>query len=450
MKVNVPEARPCSAPIAVGQCETSADEVSIFRAEAIAAREKEALGEVLIATPVSFFVTSIGAAILGLSIVTFFCVATYTSRTTVSGQLVPENGLITVYPQQTGTVIEKRVSQGQRVRQGEVLYVVSSERNSSTQGGTQATISSLVAARLNSLLKDMQENKRLEDDEQITLRKKIKSLQASIVGLDNILGQERHQLELVEDESSRYQELLASHFVSQDAAQQRQAGLLEQETRLSASERDRIAAIRELDTATHDLRSSQIKGAQSVEQTQREIDSAEQELTESEAKRENIIKAPRSGIVTVTIAEVGQTLDVNKPVASILGDNAVLEAALYVTSSEIGFVKPGDSVLLRYRAYPYQKFGSFEGTVSAVSITPLASQELNSVANFTPKSGEPLYKISVRPNEQRIFVGGRAQGLQIGMLLDADMLQDTRRLYEWILEPLYAISSRVKTPRTSP
>ncbi|WP_277914475.1 hypothetical protein, partial [Pseudomonas aeruginosa] len=32
---------------------------------------------------------------------------------------------------------------------------------------------------------------------------------------------------------------------------------------------------------------------------------------------------------------------------------------------------------------------------------------------------------------------------QSGMLLDADILQDTRRLYEWVLEPLYSLTGKL-------
>ncbi len=37
----------------------------------------------------------------------------------------------------------------------------------------------------------------------------------------------------------------------------------------------------------------------------------------------------------------------------------------------------------------------------------------------------------------------KARPLQSGMLLDADILQDTRRLYEWVLEPLYSLTGKL-------
>ena len=38
---------------------------------------------------------------------------------------------------------------------------------------------------------------------------------------------------------------------------------------------------------------------------------------------------------------------------------------------------------------------------------------------------------------------GKTQPLQAGMLLEADVLQDTRRLYEWVLEPLYSLTGKL-------
>lgn len=37
---------------------------------------------------------------------------------------------------------------------------------------------------------------------------------------------------------------------------------------------------------------------------------------------------------------------------------------------------------------------------------------------------------------------GKPQLLQSGMLLDADILQESRRLYEWVLEPLYSLTGK--------
>jgi membrane fusion protein len=179
---------------------------------------------------------------------------------------------------------------------------------------------------------------------------------------------------------------------------------------------------------------------------ERNIASAEQELTESEARRRLMITAPESGAATAVVAQVGQVADPSRPLASIMPSGAKLQAHLYVPSKAVGFVKPGDAVLLRYQAFPYQKFGNHRGIVATVFRTALFGNELTGTG-MPPSGGagaanEPMYRVTVDLASQSVHAYGIQQPLQSGMLLEADLLQDKRRLYEWVLEPLYSLSGK--------
>jgi membrane fusion protein len=108
-------------------------------------------------------------------------------------------------------------------------------------------------------------------------------------------------------------------------------------------------------------------------------------------------------------------------------------------------------VLLRYQAYPYQKFGHYEGKVVSVSRSAVSPgelpQQLAGIASVTgvaagpgARAGEPVYLITVSLERQTVDAYGNAVPLQPGMQLTADVALETRRLYEWVLEPLYTIS----------
>jgi membrane fusion protein len=147
--------------------------------------------------------------------------------------------------------------------------------------------------------------------------------------------------------------------------------------------------------------------------------------------------APAAGVVTTVIGEPGQTVETGRALAAVLPHNAVLEAHLYAPSRAMGFVEIGDAVLLRYAAYPYQKFGHHAGTVSAIARAPLPAGDLLG-ASLAGSNGEPLYRIVVAIESQAISAYGRSLPLQAGMAVEADVLLETRRLYEWVLDPLYA------------
>ncbi len=62
---------------------------------------------------------------------------------------------------------------------------------------------------------------------------------------------------------------------------------------------------------------------------------------------------------------------------------------------------------------------------------------------FYSKSGEPMYRITVQLQRQSVEAYGQDQTLSPGMLLEADVLLERRRLIEWIFEPLLSLAHRV-------
>ena len=97
---------------------------------------------------------------------------------------------------------------------------------------------------------------------------------------------------------------------------------------------------------------------------------------------------------------------------------------------------------MRYQAYPYQKFGHAEGHVISIAQTALGAQEWSNLGNIftqTTQVNEPVYLIKVKLDKQHIRVYGTEKKLQIGMVLEADILHENKKLYEWILDPLYQV-----------
>jgi len=421
----------------------------LYRPEALNARQIKWLGDIVLVRPVSFSFLCTVAGALALAVVLFLFFGSYTKRVTVTGQLVPDLGLVKVYVPQFGIVVRKNVVEGQAVRQGDVLYVLSSERRSDTQGGVQATISRQVSAREASLRAALDKTRRLDEDELAALVKRIDGLGAELAKIDSQIEGQAGRVKLADDAVARMRDLEAQHFISREQLQARQADALDQRARLQALERDRISVGRDMANQKSDLASMPLRHQNALAQIERDIASVRQELTESEAKRRLEITAPEAGVATAVAVEAGQAVDGGKPLVSIVPVGATLQAYLYAPSRAVGFVKPGDTVMLRYQPYPYQKFGQAQGTVAAVSKVALSAGELTGMTglagqtNGAANGGEPMYRITVRLAAQAITAYGRPQPLQAGMLLDADILQERRRLIEWVLEPLYSLSGKL-------
>jgi membrane fusion protein len=92
----------------------------------------------------------------------------------------------------------------------------------------------------------------------------------------------------------------------------------------------------------------------------------------------------------------------------------------------------GQTVLLRYQAFAYQKFGLQTGHVKEVSAAALPMTSGN----------EPSYRIRVQLDRQAIEAYGSHHPLRAGMAIDASVQLDRRRLFEWLLDPLYSLQGR--------
>ena len=414
----------------------------LYRTEALNARQVKSLGEIVLIRPVSFSFLCALAGGLAVAVLIFLFFGSYTKRTTISGQLVPDLGLVKVYVPQYGIVVKKNVVEGQIVKRGDVLYVLSSERYSDTQGSVQATISRQVNARRTSLQEALDKTRRLNEEERSALLNRIAGLESELGKIDSQIEGQAGRVKLAEDAVVSMRDLAALHFISKEQLQQRQADLLDQRARLQSLERDRISVGRDLTGQKNDLAAMPLRHQNVLAQIERDITSLGQELTESEAKRRLEITAPESGIATAVTAEAGQTVDGGKPLVSIVPAGAKMQAYLYAPSRAIGFVKPGEKVQMRYQAYPYQKFGQAQGTVAFVAKVALSGNELAGLAQQA-NGGEPLYRITVDLSAQTVKAYGVQQALQAGMLLDADILQEKRRLFEWVLEPLYTLSGKL-------
>ena len=147
--------------------------------------------------------------------------------------------------------------------------------------------------------------------------------------------------------------------------------------------------------------------------------------------------------MTGVLAGLGQSVTPAAALASLVPADTKLQAQLYAPSSAVGFVRPDQPVLLRYQAFPYQKFGHQGGQVTQVSRSPLQASELAGLPFLSGASAEPLYRITVTLDRQSVPAYGQAQPLAPGMQLEADVVLDRRRLIEWIFEPVLGIAGRV-------
>lgn len=432
-----------ASPTLTSQPPSQLPEPKLFRDEVLEARKTSELGQIILTPRVSMTWLAAVSGLIAVAVVLFMVFGTYTRRSSVTGQLIPSSGVIRVFTPQAGVVVEKSVTEGQLVKKGDVLYVISSDRVGAGSREIQQDIGAQVDERRRSLEAEILRNRTVETGDVSLLERRVTILRAEAEAVKRQLEQQQIRLKLAQDARARYQGLADQDYIPREQLYQKEAELSEQQSRLQALEREALTGQRELATAVREIEATRMRFANQNSLLQRSISSAQQEMAEVEGRRRVVVTAPESGRATLVAADVGQAVDTTRAMLNLVPEGARLEARLYAPSRTIGFIRKGDVVLLRYQSYPFQKFGQYEGVVESVSnaSVPVAEQ-IGFLLPDTPV-GEPVFSITVKLNQQGVKAYGKELPLQAGMRLDADVLQETRRMYEWVLEPLYSISGRM-------
>jgi membrane fusion protein len=348
---------------------------------------------------------------------------------------------VRVFAPQPGVVTGLYAREGAQVRKGDRLIKLSSELESAALGATQAQIALRLTELSDSLRKQRTEDQQLLVQQQHTYAERLAALRKEIMQIGHDIGIMNDRVELAEQSAVVNRTLRAQGYLSRPQLELVEADRLEQHERLGSLQRQQIELQREEVTLAGELKDLPVKTQAEIAEIDRKLAAAEQELAQAEARREIVVTAPQDGIVTAILVEQGGHANVSAPLFSIVPVGANLEAHLYGPSRAVGFVHPGQHVLVRYQAYPYQKFGHYEGVVVSVSRSAVSPGELTApLAGIT--GVEPVYRITVRLMRQTVHAYGREITLQPGMQLEADIALERRRLYEWVLDPLYTVTGQ--------
>ncbi|KVN81589.1 anibiotic ABC transporter [Burkholderia ubonensis] len=416
---------------------------TLFREEALDATKHKLMGTVSLYSPPYRWLMISAATTLTLAVVVFLVFGTYTKRERVVGQLLPAKGLLTVAPPMMGTVVDTRVREGQTVAAGAELMAISAEV-ATELGGTREVVARQLEFQRSRLKTDLTSQSQLSREAQRGLRAREAVLNDQLAQIALQKTQRMRQAELAQRQLEKLQSMREQGYVSNSQVEQQEAALLDAQARLQDLARQRLDVEQQLDHIRQQLRELPFNARNQHNDIERKLAEVDQSIAENEARRMIILRAPQASVVAALLAKPGQVVIAGQSLASLLPQGAQLEARLMVPSRAIGFVRPGARVVLRYEAYPFQKFGQQFGRVTEVSRTALTPQE---VANLTGRTDvrEQLYRVVVALDRQDIVAYGKREALRPGMAIEADVLIDKRRLIEWVLEPLYALGRRAST-----
>lgn len=137
------------------------------------------------------------------------------------------------------------------------------------------------------------------------------------------------------------------------------------------------------------------------------------------------ITAPVDGtVLSLMVKTIGGVVNAGQQLAQIVPEKVPLYVDAALDNQDIGFVKPGQRVVVKVATYPFQRYGYLEGTVE--NISPDAIQD--------DKKGL-IYKAKIKLNDDKSSKQNQLKLLP-GMSVSAEITTGQRRIIEFFLDPL--------------
>lgn len=409
----------------------------LFRKEAIDAQRRSWLGGISLAQPLRFWILALFTAAAASAIVGFLYLGEYSRRSRVMGELVPDLGLSTVVAPSAGVVARLDVEEGDHVRRQDGLLTINVPRV--TSSGQDAVSTLLDAQR--SRMTSVEAMSEFQDRQLAAQQEGAKAQRSAMLRELSQIEAEIHtrgeQVRIGRETLARFRSVEDERYVSLVQINQQEQSILEAVNAQQALQRQATSIRRNLAELDQRLAEIPHQRLSAKAASERDLAALSQETVRMEADGELLLRAPVAGLVANRLVETGQAVQPGQPILSLLPKGAELRAQLLVPSSAIGFVKSGDRVLLRYQAYPYQKFGAHEGTVIRISRSALTGSQKDGDAR------QSLYRVLVSLDQQGVLAYGKTEALRPGMQLEADIMGERRKLYEWLLEPLYSVTGKL-------
>lgn len=411
----------------------------LFRQEAIDAQREKFLGEATIARPVPFWVFTLLAAGVAVLLIVVAVWGQYQRRERVEGYLALDTGAARVLIPDAGRVTDLLVKEGDEVKAGQELAKISLERSTASGASTAEAVAAEIQSRRASLEKEQEQWRDLAAQQVEQARRRVKALHNELEQIDREMKLQATRVRSTKEQADRFKSLAGEKFVSDVAAKQKQDEVTDQEIKLQALRRQRAQVERDLGAAKLEEPQIELRSRAKGDEVARQISELKEGLSQVEARRESVIRAPMAGLVTNIAVNRGQSVAADASFATVLPKGSGLHAELLVPTRAIGFVTQGAEVILRYDAFPHERFGQYRGVITEIGRNVWTQGE-----RIGPLSArEPVYRVDVKLERQSVAALGQEFPLRPGMLVNADLLLERRTLLEWLFEPVLQLKGRL-------
>ncbi|WP_413297337.1 HlyD family efflux transporter periplasmic adaptor subunit [Synechococcus sp. MIT S9452] len=263
-------------------------------------------------------------------------------------------------------------------------------------------------------------------------------------------------------EENRFTEETRSFRAREQSLQERMDGL----SRALATEREIYAAIVPLAAQGGIQRMQVLKQKNSIEQLQSQIAQAKANLQEVQAqllkmkqeslgeladlerqlvevndtRSKEVLVSPVNGVVYGMVpSSPGYAASAGETLVKVVPGGA-LEAKVFITNRDVGFLEPGMPAQIRVDAFPYTQFGAIEGELKSVGTLPLPPDQTSPQARF------PAY---IGLDQQFLERDGREYKVSPGQSVQANLVLRDKRVISLLTDAIQKALDSLRSIRSS-
>ena len=415
--------------------------MELFRREVLKAQRARLDGHVLLLPRWSHVWVAAGLTAWVVAAGVFLTQGQYGRKETVRGWLEPTAGLVQVYPQAAGRIARLLVEPGDAVHAGMPLAIINGDHQLKNGRSLEALLLQELALKQEALRREIRRQGELSALQDAALASQIADARRTRNALERQRATLRRRLDLANARITRHTTLAGQGYLSQADLDQLRDGSL----RLQASLDGMDAALAEKTAEVSSLQSEQAQLPEKLgsrrDQLRLSLSDLAQEIARLQGERAQVLIAPIDGSVDRIALKTGQQAHPAAPLLTLIPAGATLVARLLIPARSAGFLSSGQTLALRYDAFPFQKFGLQYGELKSIPRSALIPAEQQTLP---VRLDEPVYRVSAQPASQAIRAYGQQFTLKAGMTLSADVELEQRNLWEWLLEPILSLRGTLR------
>ena len=160
------------------------------------------------------------------------------------------------------------------------------------------------------------------------------------------------------------------------------------------------------------------------------------------------ITAPVDGVVQ-DIGELAEGSFVQRGdrLMAVVPAGGGLEIRAWVRNRDVGFVKAGQTAIVKIDAFPFTRYGTTEGVVEGVSLDAVGEGGPGAAPDGTPDEFTAGYLARIALTRPALEIDGTVVPLRPGMQAAVDIRTGRRRMLEYVVAPLVAYGSNALRER---